>query len=50
MGAVRTEFTQGGVNLFNDYKDDNKNERILKVKTDLYRLDIQFIYDIMCVV
>lgn len=34
MGAVRTEFTQGGVNLFNDYKDDNKNERILKSGRD----------------
>jgi len=34
MGAVRTEFTQGGVNLFNDYKDDNRNERILKSGRD----------------
>jgi len=34
MGVVRTEFTQGGVNLFNDYIDDNKNERILKSGRD----------------
>jgi len=30
MGTCRTEFTQGGVNMFNDYADDVKAEGILK--------------------
>jgi len=30
MRGCRTEFTQGGVNVFNDYKDDRMGERILK--------------------
>lgn len=30
MSGCRTEFTQGGVNVFNDYQDDRMGERILK--------------------
>ena len=34
MGGCRTEFTQGGVNMFNDYADDKIGERILKSGRD----------------
>jgi len=30
MGGCRTEFTQGGVNVFRDYEDDKFGDRILK--------------------
>ena len=31
MNGCRTEFTQGGVNMFKDYHDDKFGERVLKV-------------------
>jgi len=34
MNGCRTEFTQGGVNLFKDYEDDKFGERILKSGRD----------------
>ena len=38
MNGCRTEFTQGGVNVFKDYQDDKFGERVLKVMME-FKLD-----------